>query len=343
MQRAVIIAVNPMPRLYIESLVRELVDSHEVKVLSFYRTPLLSPALISACERHGADVVQVTFRGRVDYLRQARAAGRALRGWFRTAPRVDVFHCQPNHLMTNYPTFAAKRRWPGKIHVHLIPDGLANFYLTSTGPYERSMRVKAVLGKALGLSFTPYRQNYLALGVAHYEDYWYVGNPGLMGEYLPLREFQLQAQRAVAPHVDRQARSLFVGQPPSRHPEFKSTYRSVIASAMSLSPDGLDYKPHPSAGHDEGHLAWLRSVGVRVIHDDDMPAELLAQAYGALMGVASSVTFNVRMLGWSGRVFAVTDLDQLRILTQRSDAELAQIVRAAQFLGINPLSRGPGD
>lgn len=329
---AIIIAVNPMPRLYVADLVRELVATHEVKVLTFYRSTLFDPAVVGQCTSLGAEVRQFAFDGRLDELRQMRSAGRLLRQWMR-AKEVDVFHCQPNHLLTNYPTFVGRDRSNGRVHTHLLPDGLANFYTPLTAPYERQMKQKAVIGRALGIPFRPYRGTYLAAESGAYDDYWFVGNPGVMSKWMATRRFDVPP-----PPLLEEVRAdtwLFIGQPSSGE-DFEAAYAQVLESALQVSGGRIHYKLHPAESGDRVWTDRLTELGF-VVRDDTVPAERLALSYGHVVSIASSVVMNLRMLGWLDSTYSVMDVDLLETLTLRSRAELVDVVEAAQGLGVRPL------
>ena len=326
---AVIVAVNPMPRLYIEGLARQLGVSHDVKVLTFYRSNLFDVALAARLVAAGVELHQFQYRGRLDEFLQLRRSGTLLRQWISSGD-VDAFHCQPNHFLTNFLSFRCAL--DSRVGVHLIPDGVANFYLTKTGPYRRSMRAKALIGPLVGLPFRPYDGNYLALGLAPYDSYWYFSNSGTMSHYLPVVEFPAPERPACD---DRLSNVLFLGQPPSGHPEFGALYQSILNRVLLRSANA-HYKPHPAEHLDAKRRESLESSGFTIL-ETDQPAETLASCYEAVAGIASSVLFNVRLLGWNDVAYYVDDPAQLEILLGRCREEIAEIVSAAAAVGLTAL------
>lgn len=231
--------------------------------------------------------------------------------------------------MTNYPTFA---RADDTI-VNLLPDGVANFYLTDARPYERSMWIKAALGPLLGLPFRPYRGTYLALETASYHSYWYFRNPGIMGNYLPLREFQSPAPPASRATLDG---VLFLGQPDSGDPGFADAYDRVLRQVADRWDD-VYYKPHPAEGADVASLREKEAVFGFKSLKTERAAELVAADYMAVVGVASSVLFNVSMLGWNSSIFAVQDKSLLPVLLGRTLREIEEIIDAETEAHIQPI------
>ena len=326
---AVIVLVNAMPRLYIESLVSQLANSHDVKILTFYRSTLFDAVLSARLIAASVELHQYHFRGRFGEFIKLRRAGKLLRQWM-SSPDVDAFHCQPNHFLTNYLTFRCIRK-PG-IRVHLIPDGVANFYLTKTAPYERSMRVKSLVGPLLGLPFRSYRGNYLALGCASYSSYWYFSNAGMMARHLPLVEFPAPDRPA---NNRRAAALLFLGQPTSGQPEFDSAYQSVLERVLMRSSRAY-YKPHPAERMSSSRRKSLEDAGFTIV-DTKESAENLASGYEVIAGIASSVLFNVRLLGWNDTVLGVDSPTQLEVLLGRERGEISEITSAAAAVGIQSL------
>lgn len=325
---AIIVAVNPMPRIYIRTLVESLQVTHEqIKILTFYRTTLFDRALENDLVLAGAAVHQYAFDGRVDEFRQLRRATKLLKSW-QVGEGTDVFHCQPNHFLTNYLTFGLPIRRGAS--VHLIPDGVANFYDTGTAPYEKAMQRKKLIAPLIGLSFHPYQGNYLALGTANYESYWYFGEPGIMATHLPLHEFPAPAPPS---NLDAPRGALFLGHPGSGAPEFDDQYDAVLRAAARLVEAPV-YKPHPAETIDGTRRARLHMLGYSII-ETDAPAEVLAARYETVMGVASSVLFNVRMLGWCDRVLCLEDPLALSLLLGRNEREVEQILSAARSAGIH--------
>lgn len=325
---SIIIAVNPMPRLYIESLASTLLEHGSVKVLTFYRSTLFDAALVERLTRLGAELIQFTFTGRIDEFVKLRKAASLLRGWLKE-PDVEVFHCQPNHFLTNYVTFGRPSRQG--IRVNLIPDGVANFYETKTAPYERSMRAKKLIAPLAGLTFTPYSGDYLALDAGGYGKYWYFGNPGLMAARMTVQEFP--APTRSPEQID--ARTLILGQPSSGTEDFEARYQELLTRIAALYP-GAVYKPHPAERLDDSRSALLSLLGFSVV-DTDLPAERLAATFSRVVGVASSVLFNVRLLGWNEDVVCVSDIALLMTLTARNETEISTILDSAHRLGIKSL------
>lgn len=331
--RAIVIAVNPMPRLYVEALIKELAPTHEVKVLTFYRSPLLSAKLVAKCQQLGAEVNQFSFTTRLTQFTELRRAGRLLRTWLQE-DSVDVFHCQPNHLLTNYPTFHSDTGTLGRIRVHLIPDGTANFYHTSAASYRKTMAAKRLVGPMLRLPFHPYRDSYLGLSSAPYTDYWYIRDPGIMRDYMPVREFSGPPARSGTTRAE--ADWLFVGQP-STGSAFYDDYESLLRSVAARCTGRLHYKLHPAESDTTQWRTRLASLGYAVIADSSASAEEIAQSYGHVAAVASSTLFNLRLMGWHDEVYAVMDVNRLSALTGRSVRELQEVVSAARRMGIRAL------
>ncbi|MCS3841742.1 alpha-2,8-polysialyltransferase family protein [Microbacterium sp. AK031] len=328
---SVILVVNPMPRLYIESLASTLLERGNVRVLTFYRSPLFDDALRERLTALGAELTQFTFVGLFDEFVQLRKAAALLKAWLRR-PRTTVFHCQPNHFLTNYATFGLSARQ--KVSVNLMPDGVANFYETNTAPYERAMRIKQLIAPLAGLSFTPYSGDYLALATGGYGEYWYFGDPGLMDSHLRVREFPAPARPASAQaHID--TRTLFLGQPTSGTDLFDDTYHELLSRIIKRYP-GAVYKPHPAERFDDARRSFLTSLGFAIL-ETDLPAEWIAADFTRVIGVVSSVLFNVRLLGWSDNVLCIPDTTLLMRLTGRNEAEIATILDGAYRLGINPV------
>jgi hypothetical protein len=332
--RAIIIIVNGMPRLYVDELIKELHSTHDVHLLTFYQqTELLDDRLVATCVNLGAQVRQFKFRSKVEELAQIILAGRVLRKWIGEAQSVDIFHCQPNHLLTNYPTFRARQENPDRVRIHLIPDGLANFYLTRSTPYEGTMRQKRIIGRAVGLPFHPYKGSYLALEEADYEDYWHIGNPGIMPHYLPTHRFNVGLGQARP--TRRHHKWIFFGQP-SQGRQFVSEYEKVLDRVASLSTGGVVYKPHPAEELHGQLKAALTRLDIEVLETSE-PAERIALGYEAAAGVASSVLFNLAMMATEMPIYMVKDQTKLGRLTVRAPSELEQILVAADKLGIHDI------
>lgn len=324
--RALIVAVNPMPRLYLEDLVRSLAPTRDVTVLTFYRETLLDQELTNRVAGAGASVRQQSFGSRVDYVRQLRAAARWMRGWLRLGGEMHVFHCQPNHLLTNYLTFAAREQLG--YQVHLIPDGMANHYTVRLDPYRRDMRRKHLIGPLLGLPYTIYEGDYLARDSAGYTSYWYVGSAGVMADHLPCQAFEVQGR----PPVSLPDRWLFLGQPAANEvvrSEVDALLRKVRERFGCLG----DYKPHPAESLTKGRRDLLDELGVEIV-GSEISGESLAAQYGDVIGIGSSVLINIRMLGWGNRAHSVMDPARLSMFTGRTSREMQQVVQAMTHMGV---------
>lgn len=333
-KQAIIIAVNPMPRLYLTSLIEELRPTHDVQVLTFYRTKLLNTDAVESARSLGANVRQFSFKNYVDQFFQLHKAGHALRGWIKKGDQVDIFICQPDHFLTNYPTFYVAPRDPDRVSIHLIPDGTANFYETSIDPYVSAMKKKRLVGVLLGLPFSPYRDTYLALRTGNYADYWYMTDPGLMGKFMPVRRFPAPPPPANQQRTDSDW--LFLGQPPLTR-DHRSVYLPVLRQLVSRSKGTVHYKAHPAETLAADWRKDLEDIGLHVLESTDTSAEELSMRYAHVACISSSAAFNLRMLGWHESLHSVQDVDLLRSLTGRSEAEIDQVVALSKRIGLIPL------
>lgn len=322
---AVIIAVNPMPRLYIEGLVRELLGEYRVSIVTCYRGELFENALVEKLRDLGARVAQFSYQSDFTRPRALRAAAAALRKALSRG-ESDVFFCQPNHLLTNFLAFA-NHSYP-LVRTHLIPDGAANFYLTSVEKYRGDMVKKRILGRVIGLPFTPYSGNYLGLDEAEYEDYWYFGDAGIMGEYLPTRRFEVGIPMGTAPTREL----LFLGQPLESGGEAWSLYLWILRRIANAA-GACVYKTHPAEQLSERQAAEIRGLGFEMLSSSES-AEVLAADFAAVVGIASSVLLNLRMLGRKSGVFGVLDPEQISVLLGRNLEESTQIASSARALGV---------
>lgn len=334
MQQAacVVILVNPMPRLYVADLVRYLTSRSTVSVITFYRSRLLGESIVRQCIEAGADVRQYSFSNSASYVAQLVRASREIRQLVE-GHAADVFICQPNHLLTNFASFHLAEQYGCR--VHLIPDGLANFYQVGLAPYRAKMIAKGALGALISAPYRVYCSNYLGLGDVCYADYWYAGDAGIMGDYLPLKKFEVD--RPLEVHAVEPAEVLFLGQHGAGR-QFERAYRAVLQEVAEAWPGGVHYKPHPA---EAGSGSWRRSiegVGIEWLDCGDVAAEALALSYPAVAGVASSVLFNLRVFGWHSRVHGVIDADRLAVLLGRSRSETATIAAVSRSIGILDLS-----
>jgi hypothetical protein len=324
----IIVIVNPLPAVYLESLVRFLRERQEgrIRILVVYRRVILSSQLMARLQLLGVEVVQLCFTGRRSHFFALRHGAGLLKEWVHEAERVSFYHCQPNHLLTNFVTFATDR---ATHECHLIPDGMANHYFVATGPHEAAMRRKRLVAPLVGLTFHPFSSSYLALDEAHYDSFLYFGTPGVMPQFMQCHEFP-------APHAPkvqhRRPEWLFLGQPTPE--KSKSSYVAYLHRALELSAGRLVYKPHPAESLSS--LSWLDELDVRQLTSYEA-AEDLSLEYAAVAGIASSAMLNVRILGWAQNVYGVLDPRELSQLIGRSLVEADQVACAMRSAGVRAL------
>ena len=119
-----------------------------------------------------------------------RASHRLVRSWLEACPS-DLFHVHPNQFLTNWISFDSARREALGVRLNLMPDGLANYYVARINDYDRPNAKARVSNALLGIPYHANNGTVLGLETLAYEAFWYVGSPGLMGEYMQTRRFQV--------------------------------------------------------------------------------------------------------------------------------------------------------
>lgn len=331
--RAVVVATSAMARLYIADLVAELSRrAHEVRVLSYFPGGLFDSAAVVAMTERGAEVRQYDPATNLERLRDRRAAHHLLRKWLQAGP-TDLFHVHPNQFLTNWISFDRKRRAALGVRLNLMPDGLANYYVAKMNSYDRPTTNARLSNAMLGIPYHPNTGTVLGLESLDYRSYWYVGSPGVMGDFMPTHAFDVAKPPLAEPL--RPDTWLFLGQP-SAGEQFDHVYRRLLAAVVDKSNGKVHYKPHPFEKLTDDVVTTLEQMGFVLVHSD-LPAEQLGLSYGFVSGVLSSALVNLRVLGWHDAVYGVLDADVLAELSARTLEEAMQISSAAARLGIHPI------
>lgn len=337
MSCAVVIGTHAVTRLYIEGLVEAISREYqEVHVVTFFNGPLLDHHSVASLAALGASVRQFGPRQHATRLRDFGRAHRFLRRLLGSRDQSDVFFANPNEALTNWLAFDPSARERFRVRLHLIPEGASNFYRASMSEYDHSSLLYRAGCWAAGVPFRANRGLVVGADSVPYRDYWYCGSPGVMGDYMPVREFEV-ARPTPLERLDP-GRWLFFGQP-RMSAEFDVAYDSVLQSVIHASDGQADYKPHPHERLSADRTAALTDLGFRV-RLGDASGERMALSYSAVAGVLSTVLFNLRVLGWHDRTFGVLDISALTQLSGRPASELEQLAQAAACAGILPLEVG---
>lgn len=337
MTNAVVIATHAVGRLYVPGLVKELVaNCANVELITFFNGNLLSDTEVRGLENLGVSATQFGPQSQVARFRALRSAFSHLREILSSSPSNEVYFPNPNEALTNWLAFDPKTREEFGVRLHLTPEGISNFYMAKVTQNDRQSTAYRLACKMAGIPFSENRGLVLGLGAVPYEDYWYCGDPGIMGKFMPLNRFAIDKPVPCEPIFPD--RWLFLGQPGSGL-EFEAAYAKLLRSVIERSDGRADYKPHPHEAFTDARRRQISEAGF-VVRQTAEAAELLCLSYGTVCGVLSSGAFNVRMLDWHQNVWGVLDLAALSSLTGRSRVELEEITSAATAVGVKPLPLG---
>ena len=329
-RKTVLVAATSMSRLYMVDLVRELAtESRDITVISYFRSPLFDNPAIAAMQEFGARVHQYAPRTHLQHLKARHDAYRRVRTTLQDGP-TDLFHVHPTNFLTNWISFDTAQRTALDVHFNLIPDGLVNYYLARVAAQDRPDLVRRVGTALAGVRYYPNEGTILGLESVPYENYWYVGTPGIMGDYMPTRKFDVTRPEPIEPM--RPDSLLFLGQTRPDHAS-EVAYRKLLHDVARLGATQVHYKPHPMETPSAEFTAFLRSLRFEV-RLATAPAEQLGMSYTSVAGVLSSALVNLTSLGWHDSVYGVTDAVALADLTGRGLDEARQMSDAATRLGI---------
>ncbi len=332
-RNTVLVAPTSMSRLYLVDLVRELArEPRAITVIAYFRSPLFDEAALGAMRDAGATVHQFAPRSYIQHVKARHDAYRLVRRVLQNGP-TDLFHVHPTHFLTNWISFDVEQRRALDVHFNLIPDGLANYYVARVAAHDKPDLPRRLVNAVAGVRYYPNDGTILGLGYLPYENYWYAGSPGIMGEFMPTRRFEVSRPGLVEP--ERPDSLLFFGQPRA-NAAGEAAYRMLLEEVAQRGHRDLQYKPHPIESLTPEFLGFLRRLGIELT-TSTMPAEQLALSYSAVAGALSSAQVNLLSLGWHDTVYGVTDPEALSDLTGRSLDEARQMSEAAVRLGILPI------
>ncbi len=333
LRNTVIVAPTSMSRLYLHDLVRELArEPRSISVIAYFRSPLFDEVALDAMRELGAKVWQFAPTSYPQHVKARRDSYRLVRELLREGP-TDLFHVHPTNFLTNWISFDVEQRRALDVHFNLIPDGLANYYVARVAAHDRPDLARRLVNAVAGVRYLPNEGTILGLEALPYENYWYAGSPGIMGDYMPTRRFEVARPRLI--ELARPDSLLFFGQPrPSGDAD--ASYRKLLERVARLGRHDLQYKPHPIETVTPEFEAFLNHMGIEVLRST-APAEQLALSYSSVAGALSSAQVNLLSLGWHDSVYGVTDPVTLAQLTGRSVDEASQMSEAAVRLGIRPI------
>jgi hypothetical protein len=209
---------------------------------------------------------------------------------------VDVYLGNAAHFSTNYAVFKMKTQ-----KMFLLPEGIANYYdaqVTKTA--SRTMQVKWLLGKLIGLPFSQYRGHISGYEVAKY-DAVYTFNPrGLVTVAQETRQLHYQPVTVSNNIKEQHAKSdlLFLDQNIESLISTKKATELRADAKMYILKHAFDvvyYKKHPS--QQEDRFKEIAELGIKVVELVDgrpveemiheiMPSEIVSFVSSALLTIS---------------------------------------------------------
>ena len=291
-----IIIINPLPKLYIESLIKKVaINKDDVYIFTFYKKVLISTDF----KEHIKNInkgVNIKF---YDYIYQ----NLLIRYLFllkcilkinTISDKSSVYYIvHPNHIITNYILFTLAPKYSSE--VNLIPDGIANYYSVDIKPYKKNMFFKSLVSRLALIRYKNYTGDYIGLEEDLYEKHFYI-NP-----YIPVSSKsskKIPLQIPFYENKDIVNNSLLIlgfdFKPKELAKEYIKVYKKFLDKREGVFKI-IHYKPHPSENISKELFIFLNSFNIKIIENDAI-AEDIMHKYSSVIGIFSSSLVNARIM-----------------------------------------------
>lgn len=291
-----IIIINPLPKLYIESLIAEVSQKdEEVYIFTFYGKKIITNDLKKKLKANNKGLKIKFF----DYLYK-NSLMRYLYLW-KCTNKIRNIACKsstyyivhPNHIITNYILFSLAPKYSSK--VNLIPDGLANYYPVNIRPYKKNMFLKTLVSCSLLLRYKNYSGDYLGLDTDLYHKHFYIN---------PYRPISSKSSKKIGLEISSQnkiqskPRSLLIIGFDFKQKELIKNYVEIYSKFLDNFKtfyENIDYKPHPAEVVNIELLQFLKLRKIKIINSNEI-IEDIVNNYSSAVGMYSSSLINARII-----------------------------------------------
>lgn len=290
----IIIIVNPMVALYLLHLIESVYKSEDqIKIVEFYQKPLLNSKQKQQLHEKYSDYVKIESYickpYSFGYFFHLRKELKKLRELDSMGGRACFYIAQPNHILTNYVYFSLNGS--DRIDIHLIPDGIANYYAVSVSSYKKKMILKKIYSLALGFNYKMYYGDYLGIDYGIYKSVYYLN---IKSKYIPKFWNQIKINMPITIPNKSGVDLLILGQDVAKGSE--DLYLKIVSLILKINNSfRIDYRPHPAEIVNKELEKLFEKNNVKILKNTGI-AENITCKYAKCVGFLSSALFNTALL-----------------------------------------------